>query len=236
MLEPKSRRHGGTATDLIVGVPLVAMLGVVAVKTFTDAEINTKVSQVRADMQQVAAALEVYNTDWGVYPFDGYNALNFVKYNYWYLPVDLSTPVAYLDSVAVVDPFREVSDGQPEYFGYIRYRNTESTWGTHFAAMQSHEPSTPAQWYNAMLDDVGEWMLLSVGPDGYWGPSASSQEGLFPGGADSWETPSGYPDHSQPYDPTNGTNSWGDIVHTQINEWGYVNVESTTTVRDWEEF
>ncbi len=229
MQTSQPRRRGGAATDLLVAAPLVAMLGVVTVKTFTDAEINTKVAQVREDMRAAAVALETYHADWGLYPFDGYNAINFGKYNYWYLPVDLSTPVAYLDSVAIIDPFRQPTmENPPEYFSYIRYVNTESTWGTEWGALQTTPRATPAPFYTAMLEDIGEWMLLSVGPDGLWGPSAT---GELP-----WETPSGYPNHSQPYDPTNGANSLGDIIHSHINEWGYVNVSPTTTVKDWQQY
>ncbi len=225
MQDRKSRRFGGTATDLLVAVPLVAMLGAVAANSFSGAQIRSKVSEARQEMSRVAVALEAYHTDRGVYPFDGYNSATPGQYNYWYLPRDLSTPVAYLDSVNVVDPFRPEPDGTGHWqFSAIRYRSTGSTWGIDFNQLQTPMRPTPSVWYDGVLDDVGGWMLLSVGPDGYWGPSASSSPSLFPGGADSWETPSGYPNHFQPYDPTNGTNSWGDIIHTQINPWGYVNV------------
>ncbi len=221
----KPWHRGGAATDLLIAVPLVAMLGVVAASSFTDAQIRSKVAEARQEMRRVAVALEAYHTDWEVYPFDGYNRLDADRYNYWYLPMDLSTPVAYLNSVNVVDPFRPEPDGVVHWqFRNIRYRNTGSTWGLDFTGLQAPARTTPSVFLDAILEDTGEWMLLSVGPDGYWGPMASSPPSLFPGGNYSWETPSIYTDHSQPYDPTNGANSWGDIIHTQVNPWGYVNI------------
>ena len=44
----------------------------------------------------------------GNYPYDGVNAAApyFFTYNYWYLPRDLTTPVAYLQTHLIPDPYR----------------------------------------------------------------------------------------------------------------------------------
>ncbi len=218
-------RRGFTLIELLIVVAIIAILAAIAVPNFLEAQVRSKVSRVRADMRSAATALESYHIDHNAYPFDGFNRADTARYNYWFLPIDISTPVAYLTTAKLVDPFRDQRPGGARHWQFddVRYRNTEATWGTAFAPFRSDNPTSPSTWFNAMMQDVGAWSMVSVGPDRFYGPSASSSTTLFPGGAQSWQTPSGYPDHPQPYDPTNGTMSWGDIIRSQLSPTGYVN-------------
>ncbi len=219
--------RGFTLIELLIVVAIIAILAAIAVPNFLEAQTRSRVSRVKADMRSAATALESYQIDHNQYPFDGYNydgSLGTTRYNYWFLPLDLSTPVAYLTTCRLVDPFRTHRSGEGHWqMEDVRYRNIRSTWGPEFGEIQSPARTSPSIYLNHMLQDIGEWDIVSVGPDNYWGPNANSSEALFPGGAYSWETPSGYPAHTQPYDPTNGTMSWGDIRRSQLSPTGYVN-------------
>ncbi len=217
--------RGFTLIELLIVVAIIAILAAIAVPNFLEAQVRSKVSRAQADMRSAATALESYHVDHNAYPYDGYNRVDTAKYNYWFLPLHISTPIAYLSSAKVVDPFRDQRPGAGRHWQFddVRYRNVNATWGLHFNAIQSPSRTTPSIYLNDMLQDIGAWDLISVGPDRYYGPNASSSTTLFPGGAQSWPTPSGYPAHTQPYDPTNGTMSWGDIRRSQLSPMGYVN-------------
>ncbi len=219
---PKTRAF--TLIELLIVVAIIAILAAIAVPNFLEAQTRSRVSRTQADMRSAATAIEAYQIDHNAYPFDGFNRADTARYNYWYLPIDISTPIAYLTTANLTDPFRDHRRGEGHWqFDNVRYRNTEATWGTAFAPFRSDNPTSPSTYHGHMLQDTGRWSLVSVGPDGYYGPSASSSTNLYPGGAESWPTPSGYPDHPQPYDPTNGTMSWGVIIRSQLSPTGYVN-------------
>ena len=214
--------------EILLLMFVALILAAIGGPAFLEADERSKMAQARSNMRSAATVLEAYFIDFGAYPFDGYQAADTERYNEWFLPVKVTTPISYVSSLAVLDdPF--VRSGGPEaphwQHGQIRYRNTHSTWGIRFADRQSPAPGSPSPYYEAILQyDFGGWSLVSVGPDGHLGPSASSPEDIFPG-AQSWPTPSGYPDHAQPYDPTNGTTSWGDILRSQKHPAGYPNVQ-----------
>ncbi len=216
------KSRGFTLIELLIVVAIIAILAAIAVPNFLEAQTRSRVSRVQADMRTAATAIESYMIDHNQYPYDGYQADDPQRYNYWYLPRDISTPIAYMTSANLTDPFRSQRQGEGHWqFADVRYRNTEATWGTAFAEFGG--TPTRSIYFDHMMQDVGGWSLVSVGPDGYYGPSASSSTDLYPGGAESWETPSGYPDHPQPYDPTNGTTSWGVIIRSQLSPTGYAN-------------
>ncbi len=213
--------------EILLLMLVALIMAVLGGHRYLEADERSKVSEARSNMRMAATVLEAYFIDYGVYPFDGYRAADRARYQEWYMPVDVTTPISYVRSLADLnDPFVEggLEDAPHSQHGQLRYRNTHSTWGTRYADMQDPAPESPSPHYEAIRQDFGEWSLISVGPDGHLGPSASSPEDLFPG-AQSWPTPSGYPDHAQPYDPTNGATSWGDILRSQRHPSGYPNVQ-----------
>ena len=130
----------------MISLMMVAIIAAIGISQRNDSILRTKVASAHADMRMVATALESYATDYGKYPFDGsgYNSPEAYKYNYWYLPYTISTPVAYLPTNRVPDPFRRPQT----YIGFdqwcdMRYISTGSTWG---AGASPSARSCPGFW------------------------------------------------------------------------------------------
>ncbi len=212
--------HGGafTLVELLIIVAILAILAAVAIPNFLEAQTRAKVSRVVTDLRTAASALESYRIDFNIYPYDG-NGYSLStpgqdRYEYWCLPSELSTPVAYLASVKMIDPFR-ASDapGMHAQTRDLRYICTEATWGLAYDRLQM---ATGTSVYLADIhEEWGEWRLNSTGPDRTYGPSTPP---------DAWPGVSGYPLRPIPYDPTNGTLSLGDLLRAQTSIHGYVNV------------
>lgn len=66
-----SMRRGFTLIELLVVIAIIGMLSSVAISSYNFARENAKLSRVRAELRQIALALELYvdNTN-GIYPAD----------------------------------------------------------------------------------------------------------------------------------------------------------------------
>lgn len=161
------------------------------------------------------------------------------------VPHNITTPVSYLSS-RPLDPFRaNISNvygfDEPEYrlegmlYSYYRIIDEEEWWNLYtrdgiyvsFVAVNSSgprpAPGGPTQLALEFANrgasaKYGEWLLMAVGPDNaLWRATADFTS---PGDLGS---PLDYPlyppwgySFDVPYDPTNGTISWGNITRTQI--------------------
>lgn len=178
-----------TLIELLIVVAIIAILALIAVPNFLEAQVRSKVSRVKADMRTVGTALELYMVDFNHYPpsFD------------WPIGDDaqarLTTPIAYITSLPH-DPF---NCGQ-----LLWPRMTDPPAGAWFGDalllrgiygyMSYPEILNPQDFKDDFESWTGRewthsrgWELRSFGPDR----------------EDSWGTP---------YDPTNGTVSFGDIA------------------------
>lgn len=209
------KSRGFTLIELLIVVAIIAILAAIAVPNFLEAQTRAKVSRVKADMRSAATALESYRIDWNGYPFDGadHDGSGTFAYNYWYLPPELSTPLAYMTSVNLVDPFRLGAMWYNNFWQQhdIRYANIDSTWGTQFGVIQTNPAAST--YLSAVREEWGGWRLTAAGPDKSYGPTG-------------WVGVSTYPASPIPYDATNGTVSQGDILRTQVAPTGYKNASS----------
>ena len=199
-------KRGFTLIELLIVVAIIAILALIAVPNFLEAQVRSKVSRTQADMRTLATALESYAVDYDKYPPDIENGMP------WYITRVISTPVGYVTSTALYDPFRlhlRGTDWQ-DYLGryrYVNYRSGINRWGGLGPLAPGWRPATPASAFEEGVLKYGEWKLNSAGPDktaSYSGSDENFVKGEIV------------------YDSTNGTVSSGDIIRchktTEVTE------------------
>jgi prepilin-type N-terminal cleavage/methylation domain-containing protein len=190
-MERKKDRKGFTLIELLIVVAIIAILALIAVPNFLEAQTRAKISRVMADSRSLATGLEAYRVDWNCVPYwDSWagasgGAGGRTTYNPGHMWWALTTPISYITTafrdafVAIgrrsqqhdvndtdlLDPFLQVGNG---YLG-------------------PDDAGAPRQYY----------CIVSYGPDGV---DDTGPLGIYP-----------YSASAIPYDPTNGTVSWGDI-------------------------
>lgn len=195
------QRLGFTLIELLIVVAIIAILAAIAVPNFLEAQTRAKVSRVVSDLRTVATALEAYRVDDNNYP------LNDGVYNV--IPVSLTTPVSYLTYSELEDPFTN-QEWHPVYgilARFYTYHKIVDQAGLIRDSLAGYPPpmeavDTPAYNHGA-FEKYGMWKLLSNGPDRVYSDPAFAGTDPILLGADIL------------YDPTNGTNSWGNIIRSQ---------------------
>jgi len=154
-------------------------------------------------MRSLATAIEAYATEHSAYPPDG--ARTGDGDGFWYVPNRVTTPIAYISSAKLIDPFRLDKDAEsarlsdnPDGLLYenadyrrYRYRNFKYSYGGIPAKVPIYE------------EIYGKWELMGSGPDQSAGPF------FYP-------TIDGQPmELTIPYDATNGTQSRGNLIRSQ---------------------
>lgn len=200
-----------TLVELLVAVAVVAVLAALALPNFLAAQTRSKTARARADMRTLSTALEVYHADGGSWPpNDG-------KFNI--VPVELSTPVAYLSSTATLDPFsiRERHPVHGERAAHYTYQLVVAGGDVARHVLAGNNP--PVEAIDApglnpgAAERYGSWKLASNGPDRLYSAVGT------PGGP--WNPhPHVLLGADIPYDPTNGTASLGNIVRTRKSAEG----------------
>ena len=96
------RRRAFTLIELLIVVAIIAILAAIAVPNFLEAQTRAKISRVKADLRSLATALEAYMVDHNDFPDYAHpnHSYAFIQY----VP-GLTTPVAYMASNRVLDPF-----------------------------------------------------------------------------------------------------------------------------------
>ncbi|MBD3267494.1 prepilin-type N-terminal cleavage/methylation domain-containing protein [bacterium] len=181
-------RKAFTLIELLIVVAIIGILASIAVPNFLNAQLRAKIARVKSDMKSLSTALESYQIDHNAYP----------DFNAWETParyhpisfhlIPLTTPVSYIGTVDMQDPFLKVAnaggyDDEVERHSY-NYRN-----------------------YNNFKDPFkfNVWCLNSMGPD------MTTNKGLM---TEPWAR--GIWDHKQfaVYHISNGLVSAGDIAMT----------------------
>lgn len=134
-------RRGFTLIELLIVVAIIAMLALIAVPNFLEAQTRAKVARVEADMRSMAVALEAYHVDNNDYPPSANPPSWEPDTQTW----RLTTPIAYMTSVPL-DPFV--------------YRPVDIPLGGPFGIFGPYVHYVD----QAVLDQF--WLLFSYGPDG----------------------------------------------------------------------
>ncbi len=191
---------------------IIAILAAIAIPNFLEAQTRSKVARVKADLRSAAVAVEAYIVDNNVPPVMMNAALagNPQKNrgalpNFW----SLSTPVAYLTTCDIVDPFSPIQRRSFRYStDYDRYDTSLFICLVNIHSYRNEE--YPNRNYTGAAPAM--FCVFSEGPDYVRGPRPDGSPGfhgdyanpsMIPG--DTWFV-------TYQYDPTNGTISNGDIL------------------------
>jgi type II secretion system protein G len=189
------RAEGFTLIELLIVVAIIAILALIAVPNFLEAQVRAKVSRAKSDMRSIKVALEAYRVDSQSYPRDIFGVGTWTT---WY---QLTTPVAYMTTVPP-SPFR--------YWEYIRAGYNDPGLPPYDYAQYDHPMTYRGQ--TQMRPEALRCQAVSIfyvvtcaGPDEDIDIVWSNIDGL--GKADAAA-------HAMLYDPTNGSVSSGDIIMT----------------------
>jgi prepilin-type N-terminal cleavage/methylation domain-containing protein len=208
-------KSGFTLIELLIVVAIIAILAAIAVPNFLEAQTRAKVSRLKADMRTASVGLESYYVDNNKYPWDrnhdGLKGIN--RLDGWFFANlnPLTTPVAYLSTVAFGDPFYDlnaaVETGQKvTSFRYYNmgYGEGGSNWGDAVA------PAVNNRAGKDVLPIPG-YCLYSYGPDRISQYAEYVVGGLDVAGNGFFKGVDAL------YDPSNGTRSNGDIIRLQTS-------------------
>jgi type II secretory pathway pseudopilin PulG len=171
--------------ELLIVVAIIAILALIAVPNFLEAQTRAKVSRAKADQRSLATGIESYRIDYNSVPcWDSWYGSN--KFDqpgpFWW---GLTTPIAYISS-PLRDPFVP---------------------GESIRAHPGSTAETLDVWYHVGVGELGTTdsnnqasQLYHIGS---FGPDFTDDVNL------NGEYP--YTQHAIPYDPTNGTVSTGDF-------------------------
>ncbi|MDX2175362.1 MAG: prepilin-type N-terminal cleavage/methylation domain-containing protein [Candidatus Sumerlaeia bacterium] len=186
-----------TLIELLIVVAIIAVLAAIAVPNFLEAQTRAKISRVKGDFATIATAMESYCVDSGHYPTNGRSV------------VALSTPLAYVTTTPLWDPFAPTTDPDVNASGY-GYMNFWEPGASEFFVF----PVLPGAAGLAVKDCA--WLLVSRGPDGFLESQDKATRAFTPETIRAAVLEMATGDYV--YDPTNGTASEGDVPRTRKGE------------------
>jgi prepilin-type N-terminal cleavage/methylation domain-containing protein len=188
---------GFTLIEILIVVAIIAILAAIAIPNLLEAQVRSKVARQKANMRTIATALEAYMVDHNKYPPVTDNPANGSWTNEEMrkiFPGVMTTPVAYISSDApLVDIFRRAHDFPNPLAYQVMYLPSSFYAGNPVG-------------YAEQCNRYGLWLIASAGPDTYYQnhPDDKADYGVGIHGR-----------NPASYDPSNGTNSGGDIYRSQ---------------------
>jgi len=202
---------GFTLIELLIVVAIIAILAAIAIPNFLQAQTRAKISRARSDLRTISTALESYAVDHNYYPPNDWVHYENPVDSYSVVPRELTTPVAYLSTNRLYDPFADHHEPPSDRPGIEEEAKRMYTYHRIYCHTQAHpidlmvfpewlDGPAPRYQENA-LQNYGQWVTLSLGPDGRYSMEPEGEP----------------PTHGAhiPYDPTNGLVSFGNIILSQ---------------------
>ena len=163
-----SRNKGFTLIELLIVVAIIAILAAIAIPNFLQAQVRAKVSRAKSELNMINTALESYFVDNNAYCEDFVGGDPAGPNWPYYLGISISTPISYISSSKVNDPFALINanaDPSAEKVGR-RYRYINWGWSAYHTIFPQG------------TEGDGMWRTYSVGPDGR--PASLSNEWYDP--------------------------------------------------------
>jgi len=185
---------GFTLVEILIVVSIILILVAIALPSFTQAASRAKVTRAWAEMRSLSTVLESYALDYRVYPLHGEILANGTIHSPALL-AGLST-VEFLPAAAMTTPVAYL-ENIPEDPTFASSRDPFRAGYGYINSQQMKRilfGKGFAASANALEPRYGLWRLYAAGPDGDKGEEAKT--GLL-------------------YDPTNGSESEGDLVVSQ---------------------
>ena len=195
------RSQAFTLIELLIVVAIIGILAAIAVPNFLNAQTRARVARVKADFNSIGTALQSYFLDRQAFPRDQIDQ-PFFKYQLNPCGYPLTTPVAYMSSLDLPDPFLNETERlrlEPDFGSKFTGSYTYFSYRNRFGELHLQ---------NCYLKEKNAFVLMTYGPN-------FLSEGLFalPGRIGCPHAPIGSTWPATAYTASNGLRSAGDIAY-----------------------
>ena len=200
------KKRGFTLIELLIVVAIIAILAAIAVPNFLEAQTRAKVSRCKNDLRTVTVALESYMVDANNFPYPRLFPVLGTGAYFIGAIVELTTPIAYLTSVGMIDPFSPKNywtwPGSNDRLPYAYNNYGGMNYDVYTAPFASGLPRKKAYYLGSFgpnrVQDNANWAVN----ENYGTPLKPEYFGAGQSASWAWNSV---------YDSTNGTVSPGDI-------------------------
>lgn len=116
------RQTGFTLIELLIVVAIIGVLAAIAVPNFLNAQTRARIARVISDERAIVLASDSYRIDSNGYPYPKSMSRHVSQV------FELTTPVAYLNSIGFDDPFNTQKMNEA---GTLQMSYTSYIWGTY---------------------------------------------------------------------------------------------------------